>query len=272
MTIISSAHAASAPLPGSASSAQAPASTAGGFEDLLAAMLREAGDFLGRGNAESELDAIGAREVAELFNELGFFPGQSPDAKCEVGAALAPCAPPDTAQPGTPGRTGAVGEAGAPAQLSEPSVALVEPRDENGLTSVAARPDAVARAPGPGAAAHIPKPRTSVPATARAPQPPPAAFAQPGAPDEAPAGARQGAAVSRPPRDRTAPGAAADVQLTLATASAEVSLAARLQALSRDERVRLRTEIIQLLVRHGFGAGSLSINGESGRFGPQGGK
>ncbi|MDQ4087966.1 MAG: hypothetical protein M3177_08175, partial [Pseudomonadota bacterium] len=59
-----------------------------------------------------------------------------------------------------------------------------------------------------------------------------------------------------------AAGAATATQVSLQTAGAEASLVARVNGLTREEKAKLRAELLELLSRHGFGAATLRLNGE----------
>jgi hypothetical protein len=59
-------------------------------------------------------------------------------------------------------------------------------------------------------------------------------------------------------------GATINAQLSLAESGDVMNIAVRLHKLSREQRARLRSEIAQLLVRHGMSAGEIVVNGEIG--------
>jgi hypothetical protein len=82
------------------------------------------------------------------------------------------------------------------------------------------------------------------------------------------ASARTPAALVRAYLARTA---SAPAQVSVQAAEGGISLVARADRLSREERDRLRVEIVELLARHGFAIADMTLNGEAWPL-PQGRK
>jgi len=231
------------------------------FAGLLASLLQE--EEAGGGGASPSIDP-GAlpHQRAKVFNADGFFPeGGLRDGR-RVADGVLPAADGngfDTARP-TDSRTLVAEISGSEELLHERPP---EPAGLTGHKSTGLLQGSPARSPLPNAR-PVASGRAS--AAAQEMQGLPTALETPG---EAPLAseAGEGAPIrqrSTVPRD--APrreGSTLQAQLSLEAAGAEASLVARVQSLTREERARLRLEVIALLARYGLSAGEIRLNGEA---------
>lgn len=248
------------------------------FGDLLAAMLRggEQGGFLGaRSDRPEQPASMPVAQVAEMFNEHGLFlgaisPATTPVTMVEGAAQLDELHRSDTRSAG----------ADAPvrihqrsAQEGPPSPHLqrpwVEPASSSGLALPVSAPATGDRS-GPGAstgAAQL-KQVTGAVAPARPLLAGPVLQPLQDAPPHETAAPAKRAAQSLPARlvqNLLEAAGRTNTQVIVQAAEGGISLSARVDKLSRDERDRLRAEIIELLGRHGFAAGEIRLNGQGGR-------
>jgi hypothetical protein len=201
-------------------------------------------------------------DAAQMFNETGMFRGAAPLAKdgaAEAGLHPASAVPADPAIPAE----AALRHSFAPSPGRVP-----DPQEEQ------ARAQAMA-APRIGLAAGIVP--TNAPTTSRqAIRAARAALAgQPMAAMQAPArtlgAARQSATAVRRSetaamlvRTYLAKGGSAAAQVSVQAVEGGISLVARADKLSREERDKLRIEIGELLARHGLAVAEIMLNGEAG--------
>lgn len=228
------------------------------FADLLQAMLAP-GAQPDEAAAKTP-DAVFERlDAAEVFNETGLFRGAAPlTAENSAGAGQA-------RTPGAPARPEMSAEAAL--QLS------LAPSPD----SIPAPPD-VAPAAQPTAAEQIVLAGGSLPNTAHSSR---AALREalslrgqpvqaPQNPTQTPEAAREAAAAGRRPQTAAmlvqaylAKGGSTAAQVSVQAVEGEISLVARADKLTREEREKLRIEIGELLARHGLAAAEIMINGEA---------
>lgn len=251
--------------------ARGPGSDAGGenedFAQLLAALLgTAAGPDLAPPTSPLELavDADPPAPSADMFNGPGFFQG------LRAGAQEAPAAP----SPGPEAEARAEAEAQAPltgplAALPDAGSSLHPAAGPQAAWYLDAAPGAVATPMSTHGRAAAVQGRQAAPAAtpakaghhtaAPSAEEPGQGEGQVADPSEGP----EAAPPRAPPRTATG-GGALETLLTLQAAEREVSLTARLERLSREERERLRSEIVQLLAAYGFSAGEIRLNGRAG--------
>ena len=247
-----------------------PAETAGdaadsgaSFADLLAAMLAPgaAGAQL-QASASGPAEAVFERlDAAEVFNETGLFRGAAPLPSAEADPSGVPASETVAA---APGRNFAL----APDVQAELQAAL-SPADGE----VAAAPGVAIAAAGAIGSGSVP---ASGAAAAKAALPsvlplngqPVSASGAPAAGAEA--GGEAAAPGRVPPRTATmvaqllaARAGAAAAQVSVQAVEGGISVTARADKLSREERDRLREEIGALLASHGFGGAQIWLNGEA---------
>lgn len=230
------------------------------FADLLAAMLAPgaAGDPLQTPVGE---EAVFERlDSAEMFNETGLFRGAAP----------------------LPSQGGILGEAAAAAgtavsaPTSGPGLKFDLQPLSQGLDADAAVPGAAATAAGPADDGGTPVSiRASGAASKASHGALPSLHGQPVAlsasPARSAAAGRDPATGGRiPPRTSAmvaqllaAKAGAAAAQVSVQAVEGGISVMARVDRLSREERDRLRGEIGELLARHGFASADIMLNGEA---------
>jgi hypothetical protein len=242
------------------------------FADMLAAMLNngQGGGFLGaRQSGSDETVAAPVSQLAEMFNEHGLFVG------AVASGSLASAPAPATETDPSPGESGTGPDRPSGDRAPEDHVRhqLPPPAAEEGFATTPGLPATSGSA---GSGAHFaaggraarPQPVSMMHGaepvrTLAGPVRQPASFA-PSEPAQgaAPAGARQQRA-ARLVQDFLHAAGSTAAQVTLQAVEGEVSLSARIERLSREERSRLRAGIIELLGRHGFAAGEIRLNGEA---------
>jgi hypothetical protein len=238
------------------------------FADLLAAMLAPGAPGPQLQPAAGDQAVFDRLDAAEMFNETGLFRGAAP--LPSQGAMPGDAAPAEvSADPAV--TTGLGAEAGlqGPTRGLEPAAAVP------GIAAAETGPAAAGGSPVRGAAALASKASHGGLATALDGAPS-AVPANPSAPASA-AGrgagggrvaARTAAMVARLLAERS--GAAA-AQVSVQAVEGGISVLARIDRLSREERDRLRGEIAELLARHGFAGAEIMLNGEAWPL-PQGEK
>jgi hypothetical protein len=231
------------------------------FADLLAAMLAPGAPVVPiQGPAEAVFERL---DAAEVFNETGLFRGAAPLPSAEVAGVVEAA---EVAQAAVTQLAGAT-PVGAPAlnPQAELQVAL-SPR-------AGAAPTAAEQIAADTGSTATPRAPVSKAAYRGQPVSPPGAPPQGAEAGGEPAGCGQ---VSRRAATMVAQlvaakvGAAA-VQVTVQAVEGGISVTARVDKLSREERDRLRGEIGELLARHGFGVAQIWLNGEAWPL-PQGRK
>jgi hypothetical protein len=233
-----------------------------GFAQLLANLLALGAKDERRGTAT----ATSAPYLAEIFNEDGFFHQVPLQRTCAGGPDAGPAAPADAPPAVVPARIEKA-FAQATVDTARPEVAR-EPAGRPSLSAAAAAPGSRPQPTEPfRTAAQSAPPRGPAVGRTVGPNEPVAAFsAGAGEGLEARGGQPRAAARSSPPPAPGAAGATPSPQLSLRVAEAEASIVARVQALTREERARLRSEIVHLLARYGLSAADLRLNGEAGPF------
>jgi hypothetical protein len=235
------------------------------FADLLAAMLAPGAPGVQlQPSASAPAEAVFERlDAAEVFNETGLFRGAAPLPSAEVAEAA---------------QAAAVTQAAAVASVPAPAA---NPQSE---LQIALSPSAGEAAPAPAAAA-TPADQIAADRGGAATSAPPLSRAayraslslrgQPVSPPATPSpGAEAGgeATGSGPVSQRTATMVAQLLAAKVGATSAQVSVqaveggisvTARVDKLSREERDRLRGEIGELLARHGFAGAQIWLNGEA---------
>lgn len=238
------------------------------FADILAALASGHGDassFLGAQTiADGKQPAEPSRQVAEIFNENGLLRGVTASGEGMAGAPLLGAEARPVAGANAAVRNAAI----ARGPVSAPVPAAIEPE---------ARPttphaEAVG---GAGAAARI----TGQPAAARVrPAPPvflglvPRLSSPLGATEQkvftaAPGQDARAAQRSAPSRLKAAlheylrQRGSSNAQVSIQAGEEGLAVVARLEKLSREERVRLRSGIVDLLGRHGISAAHIWLNG-----------
>lgn len=229
------------------------------FADLLAAMLAPgaSGDPLQTPVGEEAV--LERLDAAEMFNETGLFRGAAP----------------------LPSQGGVLGEAaaavGTATSIPTPGPGLkfeLQPLS-HGIDAGAAVPGAATAAGGPAADGGAPvsiRPAGALQASHGAL---PSLHGQPVAlsarPARSAAAGRDPATGGRiPPRTSAmvaqllaAKAGAAAAQVSVQAVEGGISVMARVDRLSREERDRLRSEIGELLARHGFASADIMLNGEA---------
>lgn len=234
------------------------------FADLLAAMLAPgaAGAQL-QAPASASTEAVFDRlDAAEIFNETGLFRGAAPlpsGGAAEAAASVAEAA------------ITAAGRALAPNPQAELQIALSPPAEEvtpvPTVTTTAAADQLVADGKGPAApGASLSRAAYRAMLSLRGQPAPPSGIPSPGA--EAGGEAAGSGRVS--PRTATvvaqivaAKAGAVAAQVSVQAVEGGISVMARVDKLSREERDRLRVEIGELLARHGFASAEIMLNGEA---------
>lgn len=238
-----------------ASEAGADAGTS--FADLLAAMLAP-------GAPGAQLQAAAAGEAvfdrldaAEMFNETGLFRGAAP--LPSHGAILADVAVAATVS-ATPGP-------GPQADLQSLSASLDPAEAAPGVSTTSAGASAgggvsttAAAAGAVSKASHGALPTLDVQPVAVSANPAPGTAVGLEAANGGRVSPRASAMVVQLLAART--GAAA-AQVSVQAVEGGISVAARVDRLSREERDRLRSEIGELLARHGFANAEIVLNGEA---------
>ncbi len=249
------------------------------FADLLQAMLAPAAAPVatpGASDPETPAAVFERLDAARVFNETGLFRGAAPLAE-QVAAEAGP--PPDSGAPaladtgagrplvhGAPVRREISAEAALQLSLAPaPGTAPAAPEGEAPGQATAARQMDLAGGSLPPNA--TPMSREAIQGT-RSLRGQPVAAPQPQA--ETPEAARPSAAAGR--RSETAAmllqahlakGGSTAAQVSVQAVEGGVSLVARADKLSREERDKLRIEIGELLARHGLTAAQIMVNGEA---------
>jgi hypothetical protein len=236
------------------------------FADLLAAMLAPGGAGAQlQAPASNPAEAVlGRLDAAEVFNETGLFRGAAPLSSVEAAEAAQAAAA--ATQPA------ALASVPAPNPQAELQVALSPPAGgaapAPGVTATAA--DQIAADGGTPAsgspagiaskAAHIASSSLRGPAVALPGSPPQSAAAGRVAPAGGRVAPRTAAMVAQLLAARAASSA---TQVSVQAVEGGISVMARVDRLSREERDRLRGQIGELLARHGFGGAEIWLNGEA---------
>jgi hypothetical protein len=240
------------------------------FADLLAAMLAPGAPAVPPQSAASApAEAVFERlDAAEVFNETGLFRGAAPlpsSAGTEVAAA-------GEAVQAAATQTSAAAPVRAPVPnaQAELQVALSPPAGETLPASGAAitAADQIAADPGSAATTPIPISGAAYPAMPALHGQPVAAAgtASPGAeagPEPAGSGPVSPRATAMVAQLVAAKAGATAAQVSVQAVEGGLSVVARVDKLSREERDRLRTEIGELLAGHGFGVAQIWLNGEA---------
>lgn len=246
--------------PPTETAAEAAADSGTSFADLLAAMLSPGAQLQAPapGAAEAVFDRL---DSAEMFNEAGLFRGAAPLLSAEAAQADAVACP--AAVAAAP-RTGLQADLDALASLGvDPATGALD-GSAKALGPIATRSGGVA---GSGAAGTALKPVHG----GSTPSLPGAASAAPGtgaqsasAGPEAAGGARESSrAAASVAQIMSARTGAAAAQVSVQVAEGGISVLARVDKLSREERDRLRADISELLARHGFAGAEIFLNGEA---------
>jgi hypothetical protein len=236
------------------------------FADLLAAMLAPGAPGAQLQAPVAEEAVLGRLDAAEMFNETGLFRGAAPlPSHGAIPAGLSVAAAVSEAPAATP----------VPDFQSDPRAlpASLDPAETvSGVTAAAgageggAAPASVGPAGGASKASHGVMPSLHGQPVSLSAVPGQGAPAEPGAaagPDAAGGGrvsARTAAIVAQLLAVRA--GAAA-AQVSVQAVEGGISVMARVDRLSREERDRLRGEIGELLARHGFANADIVLNGEA---------
>lgn len=227
------------------------------FEDLLQAMLAPGSQS--ESAAPTKPEAVFERlDAARVFNETGLFRGAAP---LMNEAALTG----GTGEPGTP----------APPEISaEAALQLsLAPSPATGAEAPAADPAIATRqiALTQGSAPSGGAPPTSRAALRQAASLRGQPVATPRNPTPTPEAGHEAAGVGRMSRAAVmlvqahlAKGGSAAAQVSVQAVEGGISLIARADKLSREERAKLRIEIGELLARHGLAAAEIMLNGEAG--------
>ena len=232
------------------------------FADLLAAMLAPgAAGMQPQAAVSNPAEAVFERlDAAEIFNETGLFRGAAPLPSAEADGPVAEAA--DAAPVRMP--------APAPDPQAELRIASSQAAGEAApVPDVAAAAASQSAANGNGrAAAGGPIARIAqraMQSLSGQPVASSAAFAR-----SAKAGGEAGGSGRVSSRAATivaqltaARAGAAAAQVSVQAVEGGISVMARVDKLSREERDRLRTEIGELLARHGFGSAGILLNGEA---------
>ncbi len=243
------------------------------FADLLAAMLAPGVPGVQLEAPVAEEAVFERLDAAEMFNETGLFRGAAPlPAPAAIPAGIAADLAVAASVPPAP--LAATATAGPKAGLQPPAAAVdaAEPAAPFVGTALAeVRPAAAPAAP----AANVAKGAQGAAPLLHGQPAPPSAGAAWEAPAE-PAPMAGGGRIS----SRTAAivaellaarSGAAAAQVSVQVVEGGISVLARVDRLSREERDRLRGEIGELLARHGFGNAEIMLNGEAWPL-PQGEK
>lgn len=237
------------------------AETGASFADLLAAMLAPgAAGVQPQAAATNPAEAVFERlDAAEIFNETGLFRGAAPlpSAGTEATSAEAPAA--------TPVRMP------APAVGPQPELRIaLSPQVGEGapVPEVAAAASQVAANGNGRIAAGGPIARIAQRAMKSLGGQPVSSLGNPAQAAQAEGEAPGSGRVSSRAANLVAQLMAARAGATAAQVSAQaaeggISVMARVDKLSREERDRLRAEISELLARHGFGSAGIWLNGEA---------
>lgn len=230
------------------------------FEELFQAMLAPGAqpDSAAPKASEAVFERL---DAAEMFNETGLFRGAAPlMAEGASGASEAA----DPRVPGADHRPQISAEAAAQVSLEPPPVAGPAPADTTpGIPATAAQQIALA---GGSVPADMPTSREGLRTalSLRGLPPPPSSLRTAGADGEATiAGRKSQAAAALVQAFLAKSSSTASVQVSVRVVDGELSLVARADKLSREERDKLRIEIGALLARRGFAAGEIMVNGEA---------
>jgi hypothetical protein len=238
------------------------------FADLLAAMLAPgaAGAQLPRPASNPPEAVLERLDAAEIFNETGLFRGAAPQpsegAFHPAGSVSSPIAAvaPGAGVTAVPGSKGELRAATAPLgaeapDVDVPAVPAGPASAEGDGAPVSAAPAGAASRTGHGA---VPLLRAQAVAPSGSP------------PESAPGGAEPAGGARVPSRTAAlvaqllaARAGSAAAQVSIQAAEGGISVMARVDKLSREERDRLRGEIGELLARHGFGSAQIVLNGEA---------
>jgi hypothetical protein len=229
------------------------------FADLLAAMLAPGApgeQFQAAAAGEAVFDRL---DAAEMFNETGLFRGAAP--LPSQGAMPADVAVAATVS-ATPSAMSAL-----QADLQALTASLDPAEAAPGVATSVAGPAHGSGAPASGGpagavskAAHGALPTLDVQPVAISANPAPGTAVGPDAAGGGRVSPRVSAMVAQLLAART--GAAA-AQVSVQAVEGGISVAARVDRLSREERDRLRSEIGELLARHGFANAEIVLNGEA---------
>lgn len=228
------------------------------FADLLAAMLAPGAPApQPEAAAAADQTVFDRLDAAEMFNETGLFRGAAPlPSSGAIPADLAVAASVSEAPPAAP-------LPGAEAEL-QPAPAGVGPAEAPPAFASSAdgrSAPAPAGASGPAAkAANGVRPTLHGPPAALSANLARAASAEPEAAPGGRVSARTAAMVAQLLAARA--GAAA-AQVGVQALEGGISVMARVDRLSREERDRLRSEIGELLARHGYSNANIVLNGEA---------
>jgi hypothetical protein len=234
------------------------------FADLLASMLAPGapGAQLPGPAANAAEAVMGRLDAAEVFNETGLFRGAAPLPAAEAPPGGEPAAAQAAAvwRPGAGPRTdlqplsaGLGPDPLSPAAAAGPASASAAAEGRAG--SAASRVAGAASKAATGALASLRGQAVAGPASA----PQSAAF-EPEAASVGKVSPRSAAMVARLLAARA--GAAA-AQVSVQAVESGISVMARVDRLSREERDRLRGQIGELLARHGFAGAEILLNGEA---------
>lgn len=239
------------------------------FEDLLAAMLAPGAAPAAEADAAAPETAGAVFErldAAEIFNETGLFRGAAPLSAEGVATRVEANAPRRAAPPEI--------SAEAALQLAlSPSTgtAPASPETPTGAQQTAARQAELSGGAVPTSASTRAASRASMSLRGQ-----PASLPQ--QPARSVAAERMAASAARRPQAAAmlvqawlAKGGSTSAQVTVQAVEGGISLVARADRLSREERDRLRAEIGELLARHGLAATGIVLNGEAWPA-PEGGK
>jgi hypothetical protein len=181
--------------------------------------------------------------TAQVFNENGFF-GHAIDAAGAGGSQAAAFAPRHLS-----GTLKIPSQAGDPPQMSLPATSFAAPTDRP-PERISSQVQGSGPAGRPLAAMAIAAPQVQVPVTADA------------AVGELPDAARTESSAAAHRSTPSRAGCASDTSATLQFSQDGVAVVVRAERLSREEKLRLRTAIAELLGRHGLGARDIILNGE----------
>jgi hypothetical protein len=215
------------------------------FQTLLEHM--RDGGFLGRGGHSKEEAPPLETQLAQVFNELGLF-GHSDGTAASSMNTSAPAAPASSAPGERPDAQGGMGAVRGPdeqARLRHASCPTL------GRSASMPTPSAQAAPPPPARPLHV-----SVRGGAGVPSYP----IDPRAEERLPSGAP----AARPRSPVRQPSQAARTGAALALlhqADGAVVVSARADGLGREERLRLRVAVEELLARHGYVAADYVLNG-----------
>lgn len=228
------------------------------FADLLAGMLAPGAPGSDLQASGSEEAVFGRLDAAEMFNETGLFRGAAPlPSQGALPADLAVAPAVSTAPAAMSGLEADLQALAAGVDSAEPVTGAVT--TARGGAGTGGAPASGTAAGGGAKASHGALPSIDGQAVAMAG---PARSAAAG-PEAAAAGrvsARTSALVAQLLAART--GAAA-AQVSVQVADSAISVTARVDRLSREERDRLRSEIGELLARHGYSNADIVLNGEA---------